>query len=571
MNIVKLFFLVPIIFSTIMCEGQHHIQKYTTVWKDFYPSEAVSLGMYESIFDYEDFSMDRINEWLALNKASLKIISGNKPNQMQGDKINNRLLKIRILNELDTWERKEMHKTSLKLYADLILNAIDPVQDASYLLESERLPLISKRFQSIIQLCEAATQNLVSVTGSDKSRYMDRLVRARDLYQAHNWSGAITEKEDWDQKCNEVRSAISKLINYVDGLSTDQIKTSSEILGLEAYSRELNLYTDGLLTPEELSKIAMEEINLVKNLMAEVSRSYLKAQYPGRAMPNTELQVIQAALADMEKDVPLNGEDYLQFWNELAVAAEKFVDEKSIATLPVTNTLRIKPAPESAGPAARIGWVSSAPPFAPNPVTTLYLPSIPETIPQQEKKDFWSSFNKPFNRMIVIHELIPGHYMQIKISRETPHKIRLLFPYALYFEGWASFCEEIVLAEGWEKENQLTYLAHLRKRLENANRAYTSVQTHCYGWDQEKVMEFSTNTSLVAPQFAKSLWGRLMRSPMQLTSYFLGGQQFRSLYLHEVERQGDNFILKDFMDTIMKAGPIPIDEFYQLFDPASVK
>ena len=79
------------------------------------------------------------------------------------------------------------------------------------------------------------------------------------------------------------------------------------------------------------------------------------------------------------------------------------------------------------------------------------------------------------------------------------------------------------------------------------------------------VMEFSTETSLLAPQFAKSLWGRIMNSPMQLTSYFLGGSQFTKLWHSEKERLGDKFDLKLFMDTIMKAGPIPIDEFYNNF------
>ena len=209
--------------------------------------------------------------------------------------------------------------------------------------------------------------------------------------------------------------------------------------------------------------------------------------------------------------------------------------------------------------------MDSAPPFAPNPLTTLYLPSIPDTLPAQEQKEFWASFNKPFNRMIVIHELFPGHYMQIKISRATPHPIRLLFPYAVYFEGWATFTERVLLDAGWEKDNPLTFLAHLRKRLENANRAYTSMQVHCKDWTPEQVMEFSTETALLAPQFAKSLWGRIMRSPMQLTSYFLGGQQFTDLLAAEKERLGEQFDLKDFMDTIMQIGPIPIDEFAGIF------
>lgn len=168
--------------------------------------------------------------------------------------------------------------------------------------------------------------------------------------------------------------------------------------------------------------------------------------------------------------------------------------------------------------------------------------------------------------MIVIHELFPGHYMQIKISRETPHPVRLLFPYAVYFEGWATFTERVLLDAGWEKENPLTFLAHLRKRLENANRAYTSMQVHCNDWTQDQVMEFSTETSLLAPQFAKSLWGRIMRSPMQLTSYFLGGQQFTELLAAEKERLGADFDLKHFMDTIMQVGAIPIDEFPRIFE-----
>ena len=91
------------------------------------------------------------------------------------------------------------------------------------------------------------------------------------------------------------------------------------------------------------------------------------------------------------------------------------------------------------------------------------------------------------------------------------------------------------------------------------------MQVHCNGWSQDQVLEFSTETSLLAPQFAKSLWGRIMNSPLQLTSYFLGESKFTKLWQSEKERLGDKFNLKLFMDTIMKAGPISIDEFYNIF------
>ena len=52
---------------------------------------------------------------------------------------------------------------------------------------------------------------------------------------------------------------------------------------------------------------------------------------------------------------------------------------------------------------------------------------------------------------------------------------------------------------------------------------------------------------------------------MQLTSYFLGATKFRKLFQSEKERLRDKFNLQFFMDTIMKTGPIPIDEFYNIF------
>jgi uncharacterized protein (DUF885 family) len=119
--------------------------------------------------------------------------------------------------------------------------------------------------------------------------------------------------------------------------------------------------------------------------------------------------------------------------------------------------------------------------------------------------------------------------------------------------------ERIALDAGWDDGNRLTFLAHLRKRLENANRAYTSVQAHCFGWTEEEVLRFSQEEALLAPQFAKSLWGRLERGPMQMTSYFLGGDQFRRILEAERDRLGEAFDIRAFSDAILRAGPIPFD------------
>ena len=539
---------------------------YIEAWKKFYPSKAVDQGIQTAIFDYENLTPERIQLWLAFNKEILKQLE--KPNSLyaQANSIDARLLKVQVKKEVDIWEQKAVHQHSLTLYTKLIEQATDKVLSVSYLTKKEKQQLICQRLEAIQNLCVAAKQSIKQLDEKEVGKGMAQLQNALTYYKQ-----VLPEKTaNWTlpSSCSSfqtISSSIQSLIKHVETTLATTAVAYKPVLGKIEYARRLALYTDSDLTPEQLEVLALTEIETVRDLIGEVSKDYLQEQYPNKDVPKNNKAIIKTAFADMEKDAPISGADYLQFWLELEEAAINFIKEKDIATLPEFQTLRIIPAPESAGPAARIGWVDSAPPFAPNPLTTLYLPSIPDTLPAQEQKDFWASFNKPFNRMIVIHELFPGHYMQIKISRETPHPIRLLFPYAVYFEGWATFTERVLLDAGWEKENPLTFLAHLRKRLENANRAYTSVQVHCNDWTQEQVLQFSTEQSLLAPQFAKSLWGRIMRSPMQLTSYFLGGQQFTNLLAAEKKRLGPDFNLKEFMDTIMQVGAIPIDEFPGVF------
>jgi len=570
MLLVRKIFFFLFLLANLTSVGQIDMdQEYLSEWRAFYPSKSVDLGIHASVYSYEDYSKDRIDAWLNYNKKMEKLLADPVNPYRTGRPINARLLYNQISNEIYKWEITQPHLHDLQLYTKAIAQSVQPVWEAVFLLEKEKADIICQRLQAVIKLCTAAQNSLTTVEATNLSQGIRQLEKAKNAFNAE-FSDRII-KHSGLASCSTIHEdqqlvvqSIEALIKHISKELKPKSIKDSKVLGITRYAEQLARYTDSALSPEELADIALEEIHKVRTLIEDVSAHYLSVQYPDKSYSDAS-SMVKAAFENMEKDAPENGADYLKFWEQLSRDAISFIEKNKIASLPEFQTLRIMSAPESAGAAARIGWVDSAPPFSPNPLTTLYLPSVPDTLPEQEKIDFWSSFNKPFNRMIVIHELFPGHYMQIKISRETSHPIRLYFPYPVYFEGWATFCEWVLLDAGWEKERPLTYLAHLRKRLENANRAYTSVQVHCNNWTQEQVLKFSTETALLAPQFAKSLWGRIMRSPMQLTSYFLGGKQFTALLKAEKERLGTNFNLQLFMDTIMKAGPIPIDAFYEIF------
>jgi uncharacterized protein (DUF885 family) len=375
-----------------------------------------------------------------------------------------------------------------------------------------------------------------------------RLIRNRGRAELARWAGA-----------ESVRGGPS------EGESTGEGEAPGPTfpLGRDAYAAELVRYYDMEITPEEVAERALQEIREVRRLMTETAAAHWAETHSEAPAPppppDDDGAIVAWALAEMEENRASDQEESLALFTRFADEAEAFVRESGIATLPTERTLDIVLTPASAGPAQRIGFVDPAPPFDPAGRTVLSIPTIEDTLPEAEKEDFYRSFNNHFNKAIIVHELFPGHYMQAKIAAQSPRQARILFPYEPYIEGWATLVEKIALDAGWDDGNRLTYLAHLRKRMENANRAYTSVQVHCFGWTEEQVLRFSTEEALVAPQFARSLWGRLERSPMQMTSYFLGADILRGILEAERERLGEDFDVRAFNDAILRAGPVPFD------------
>jgi hypothetical protein len=568
---------VAILLSSHIHAGAHLkvkdlCREYIEAWKIFYPSRAYSRGFLDSIFHAEDFAESKIHDWLKVNRAALDEIEKQESKLVSEDRIDARLLRIQIKSEIDRWEREAPQKNDLSLYTSFISRAVNNVVESPLLMPGEKICVILNRLDAVDKMCGAAIEQLED----GNQRGVDRGLRAMETSAGYyenrlpelvkSWIGP-DDREGFAKRCLKTAAKIRALASYVKAdLVPKLTKKDSLVLGREEFARRLRLFTDSELTPERLAELSSQEIQKVRGMIAQVCEQYLHEAYPEQKVPEDLNEMMGRALGDMEKNHPRSQQEYLRFWEELAEKAERFVREKKIATLPEEQTLSIRLAPESSGPRARIGWVSPAPSFHPNPWTTIFLPNIPDSFPEQEKKDFWRSFNNHFTTFIIIHELYPGHYIQSRINRENPHHVRILFPYGLYSEGWATLCEKVALDAGWDNNNKLTYLAHLRKRIENANRAYTSVQVHCNGWDRKKVDEFSIQTSLLAPQFAKSLWGRLLSSPMQITSYFLGTQKFTELYENEKKRLGPKFRTLDFMDTVLRAGPIPLDEFPAIFE-----
>ena len=563
--------LVPGLLTLVSCgnrgdaasaevEYERLTVEYLEAWKGFYPTATVRLGLDQYLREAEDRSAESVGEWTDFNSRVSDQIAAAPAGLSIDLRIDLRLLRRRVDSELVRWRDEQLHVNSPAMYSGVISGLVRVPGAAKRIGGDDLATAVARRIEAVSAACDAMAAQLRTGPESEVRRSVGTFRRT------------LSTLESLPSRFPNVEALISPAADAV-GSCIDFLENDVELtqdpppefpLGRDRFAEELLRYYDMEITPEEVASRALREIEIVRDLIAQTSEEYWREAYPAEASPADVGDLVALVSADMEGNRPSTQQESLELFTRFAEEAEAFVREKSIATLPSDRTLTIVLTPESAGPSARIGSVNSPPPFDPEPMTVLSLPTIPDTHPAEEKEDFYRSFNNHFNKFIIIHELFPGHYMQLKIASANPRLIRTFFPYQPYVEGWATLVEKIALDAGFDEFNKLTYLAHLRKRLENANRAYTSVQVHCFGWTEDQVRRFSEEEALLAPQFAESLFGRLQRGAMQMTSYFMGKDMFMEVLDAEMERLGDGFEMGVFDDVILDAGAVPMDMLPEL-------
>jgi hypothetical protein len=568
-----LIFLIVLAVAISTCNrGKSSVEKisheYIDRWSKFYPSQAFSAGDMDAAFAFEKITTESVAEWIRFNRSTWDRLRSLTGELSLDEKIDVVLFARQIEGELERWEHDRVYAKSPMFYAGRISQALTHILARDELTPVQKRKAVLVRLSGIQDLCSRAealltdgrphnTLRSLSVLASSARFFEQNLIEISKAWP--NEAGL----ESFPEECRKTAASIQSLIAYIREKISPQM-TLSDSLGYETYARKLKIYTGMHMTPEQLEEIAFQEIKEVQALMETAAAEYWKEQYPDESAPSNFEALIDRALQDMEADRETNQQGFLKLFVDLIDRAEDFIQAENIATLPEERTLMTALSPPHFAGAA-VGGVYPAGPFNPDAQTLFYLPTVPDDAPEEAKEGFYRSFNNHFNTMIITHEIYPGHYMQLKLAASNPHLVRSLFADPLYAEGWATLCEVITLDAGWNGYDKLDRLAHLRKRLENATRAYTSVQAHCRGWNKKQIHDFAVKEGLLAPQFATNLWDRVTSSPLQLTSYFLGFKMFSEVLEAEKVRLGENFRLQVFCDSVLQAGAVPIEKLPALF------
>jgi uncharacterized protein (DUF885 family) len=544
------------------------VSGYIDRYFETFPSKATEAGRHDRDRELENLTPERLKAWVDFNRKTAGILDAEvaSASLSQDDRLDAELLRSQVvwqLLELATLERASrdpLYWTNIAGNATVFLLVRDdtPLPD--------RLAAARARVRELPRFCRQAQATLSSAPPSkiapDFARIAAGQARASATFYRQGFAGVFSgdEKTAAAKEAQDAAAALEAFAAYLDGLSKQA--TGSPRLGPD-YKQALAVAT-GEADPEALLARAKADLAAKKEEAAAYGRTVWKEIFPGTEPPASDTEVLTKLFARVSADRAKTTEEFVADYRKQVADLNAYLHAHEIVTLPDPLTLFTDRSP-GFFVGQSVGGVYAAGSYAPDAKTLWFLPTPPDSATSEERDGFFRDFNHHFNVMITPHEILPGHYLQLKVAAHHPRKVRALFADGVYVEGWGTFSERLMLDLGWG--GPLDRLAHLKKQMENIARAIVDVSVHTKAMTRDEVIRFVREEALQDAQFASNMWTRSITSPTQIPTYYIGYRQVTDLYNDVKKARGEKFKLKDFMDGMLAPGPVPVARCREMLLP----
>jgi uncharacterized protein (DUF885 family) len=254
------------------------------------------------------------------------------------------------------------------------------------------------------------------------------------------------------------------------------------------------------------------------------------------------------------------------------VSLISFIHEHHIITIPS----KVEPTLEETPPFMRATTFASMDP--PGPFETHSTKAyFNVTLPEKDwtaahVAEHMASFNVGTIISTSVHEAYPGHYVQFLWQGEFPSKVRKLIGANTNIEGWAHYCEQMMLDEGYgqpgagatdAREAKLIRLGQLQDALLRDARFVNSIKLHTAqgeasgSWTMDQAVELFVREGYQSHAVGLVETKRGTADATYLY-YTLGKLEIMKLREDLKAKQGAAFQLQSFHDAFMRQGPAPL-------------
>jgi len=316
-------------------------------------------------------------------------------------------------------------------------------------------------------------------------------------------------------------------------------------LGREKFEKLLRLRDLGL-SADEIHGLGVKFLAELKEKRSKIA---------GKIAPRKS---VEEASKIVESDCPKTFREALDFVRAEVKRARQFIIEKDLATVGEAEVLRVERTPD---------FMATLTPFA-----ALYMPSKFDRPPvgiyvvtePKNPSDLCRHLNYPSIRNTVVHEAFPGHFLQGAISNRTS-VVRQLYGATETVEGWAHYCEQMMLEHGHLKGSEEEFV-QVNDQIWRAVRIIVDVKLSQGAMKFEEAVEMLARETGMPRDAAVSEVRRYTKTPGYALSYLLGKHLILQLREKVRKKMGEKYSERYFNDKILKNGYLPMPLLEKVFE-----
>jgi uncharacterized protein (DUF885 family) len=287
-------------------------------------------------------------------------------------------------------------------------------------------------------------------------------------------------------------------------------------IGPERFARKLSLTLSASADSDAILARAEADLDRVSEQITE-----LAAQIAGVAGPGAVRQVLDRLAGDVPADATI-----LEFCRDALAAQTAFVTGHRLITV-YDDPIELIPMPEIDRGVA-VAYCDSPGPLEPAPQPTFIAVSpTPADWTPERVASFYREYNRHMVHDLMVHEAMPGHYLQLQHSRRftgSDTAIRAALRSGAFTEGWAVYAERVMAEQGYpgEGDSRAVRMQQLKMQLRMTINAILDARIHAHGMTEAEAMALMADRGYQEEGEAAGKWRRAQLTSAQLSTYYVG-------------------------------------------------
>jgi uncharacterized protein (DUF885 family) len=508
-----------------------------------HPIYATYLGIHDYDGELGDASRDAVEQDIADTHRHLREIEALDPAMLSES--------VRLERELGLHNfRRELFDSEVHRVWERRSTAMDGVGDALFSIFArdfaplaERLASITKRLEVVPAYLE---QHKTRATAPQVKLWQQLEIDAGEqmpfLFGEIKAAGAGVLDEKAQLRLDKaVETASAASAAYVEVIKSAMGSTVERwALGSDDYDQLVGLRAFDGLDASQILEIGHQQLALNKAARVDDAR---------RIDPSVD----EATVVDRVKsNHPDTFDEALACYKDAMMRARAHIVEHGIASMPPGETISVIPTPEYLRTVIPFAAYFEPPKFDRHP-SGIYIvtPSVGNDPNAMREHNYASISNTS------VHEAYPGHHLQLSAAIAHPSLVRLLTDAPEFVEGWGMYSEQMMREQGFDAGPEFLLAMHT-DAIWRACRIILDVRMHRGELTVDEATAFLIEHTGFEHANAQAEVFRYTYTPTYQLSYLLGKVLLLGLRSDEQKRLGDRFSLKNFHDTLLRNGSLPI-------------